>query len=248
MTTDDNSEIAIDSPNDEARYRKMRERHPSRVGVGRAGSRPRTSTLLQFRLDHGEARDAVSTHVPDQLAEQLGLVSIQSKASSKTEFLANPNLGRDITDETAATLRDQCVEGPDVQIVVSDGLSSTAVESNLPDLLPSLFDGLDARDLNVGTPVFVEYGRVNVMDAIGEELDADCCVNLIGERPGLATNESLSAYFIYGPLRGSSTSKKSVISNIHRNGIPPVEAGAEIATVLAEIYENKQSGIDLGDR
>ena len=119
------------------------------------------------------------------------------------------------------------------------------MEANVPDLLRSLQDGLEERGLEVGTPVFVEFGRVDVMDAIGEELGAECCVNLIGERPGLRSAKSLSAYMVYDPKRGAPTAKKSVISNIHEGGIPPIEAGAEIADLLSEIVEKQASGLDL---
>jgi ethanolamine ammonia-lyase small subunit len=251
MTTNDNTGDAagnVDRPTDGQLLERLAERHPSRVGVGRAGPRPRTQTLLDFRADHGEARDAVTTHVDDDVVNRLGLVAVRSQAKSKEEFLADPEKGRDVPDEAVERLRELCPVGVDVQIVVSDGLSSTAVEANVPELLPALVDGLDACGLDVGTPVFVEYGRVDVMDAVGETLDAECCVNLIGERPGLATNESLSAYFVYGPERGKSTAKKSVISNIHRDGLPPVEAGAEVAAVLEEIHEAERSGVDRGER
>ncbi|WP_336336687.1 ethanolamine ammonia-lyase subunit EutC [Haloarcula brevis] len=253
MTTNDNAPSddaagGVDRPTNESKLERLAESHPSRVGVGRAGPRPRTQTLLEFRADHGEARDAVTTHVDDDVLAGLDLVAVRSRATSKEEFLADPDKGRDLPEEAASRLREACAPAPDVQIVVSDGLSSTAVEANVPELLPALLDGLDARGLDVGTPVFVEYGRVDVMDAVGEVLDAECCVNLIGERPGLATNESLSAYFVYGPERGKSTAKKSVISNIHRNGLPPVEAGAEVAAVLDEIHEAERSGIDRGER
>ncbi|QCS42726.1 ethanolamine ammonia-lyase subunit EutC [Natrinema versiforme] len=247
MTPNHDRTSGVEGPEDEPRLERIRDAHPSRVGVGRTGSRPRTETLLRFRLDHAKARDAVTTHVPNDLVADLDLVSVRSRAESKTEFLADPSQGRNISEETAERIRADCTMDPEIQIVVSDGLSSTAVETNVPELLPVLRDGLADRGLDVGTPIFVEYGRVDVMDAIGAELGADCCVNLVGERPGLATNESLSAYFVADPERGGATSEKSVISNIHRNGIPPVEAGAEIAAVLEELCEAERGGSERGD-
>ncbi|MEM4781519.1 MAG: ethanolamine ammonia-lyase subunit EutC [Halalkalicoccus sp.] len=234
------------SRDEESPTDRMREpKTAARIGVGRAGHRPRTETLLDFRADHGLARDAVLTHVDEALIDAQEFVAISTRVADKEEYLARPDRAREISAETTAVLRDECKRNPDVQLIVSDGLSSTAIETNVPELLPTLLDGLEGRGLDVGTPVFVEYGRVDVMDAIGEDLDADCCVHLIGERPGLATAESLSAYFVYGPKRGTPTSKKSVISNIHSNGLPPVEAGAQIADLVAEMREKRASGIEL---
>lgn len=235
----------VAGPEDESELERIVSRNPSRLGVGRAGPRPRTETMLTFQADHGRARDAVLTTVDDALIEDLGLVKIRTLVGDKDQYLARPDLGAEISEETAEYLRTHCQQHPHIQVIISDGLSSTAVEANVPDLLPALLDELDERGLSVGTPVFVEFGRVDVMDAIGEELDADCCVNLIGERPGLRTAESLSAYMVYGPERGAPTAKKSVISNIHSGGLPPVEAGAKIADMLAEIVEREASGLDL---
>ena len=234
------------SPDDhDAVLQRIADRNPSRLGVGRAGSRPKTRTLLKFRSDHGVARDAVQSHVSDELVESMGLFPIRTLVEDKDDYLARPDKGREISDETAALLRTECKQAPQVQVIVADGLSSTAIERNIPDLLPILTDGLDQRGLDVGTPIFVRYGRVDVMDAIGEELDAECCLILIGERPGLATAESLSAYMVYGPKRGTPTAKKTVISNIHAGGLPPVEAGAEIADLIAKMCAKQASGLDL---
>ncbi|MFC4357228.1 ethanolamine ammonia-lyase subunit EutC [Halobium salinum] len=240
---------AGDSP-DENGLERIVSRNPSRLGVGRAGPRPRTETMLTFQADHGRARDAVLTTVSDAFVEDLDLVKVRTLVEDKDQYLARPDLGAEIPEETVEYLHTQCQQHPDVQVIITDGLSSTAIEANIPDLLPALIDELDERGLSVGTPVFVEFGRVDVMDAIGEELDAECCVNLIGERPGLRTAESLSAYMVYGPKRGAPTAKKSVISNIHAGGLPPVEAGAKIADMLAAMVEQEASGLDLseGDR
>ncbi|MCL7416819.1 MAG: ethanolamine ammonia-lyase subunit EutC [Halalkalicoccus sp.] len=243
--SDDHEENRIDGPHDPDLLERITDRNPSRLGVGRAGSRPRTDTLLDFRADHGVARDAVLTHVDPAFAAEHDMVAISTLVEGKEDFLANPDRGREISEETAARLHEECETGPQVQLIVADGLSSTAVERNVPELLPVLLEGLADRDLRVGTPVFVEYGRVDAMDAIGEELDADCCVILIGERPGLASAESLSAYLVYGPERGGPTAGKSVVSNIHRGGLPPVEAGAQLVDLIAEMCERERSGIAL---
>ena len=224
---------------------RIAARNPTRLGVGRAGPRPRTDDLLTFRADHAVARDAVQSRVDPTLLEELDLLSLQSEVSDGDQYRARPDLGRDLADESLERLQSECRRAPQVQLVVSDGLSSTAVEANVPDLLPMLRDGLERRDIEVGTDVFVEYGRVDVMDAIGEELEAESALILIGERPGLATAESLSAYFVYGPERGTPTARKSVVSNIHDGGVPPVEAGAQLVDLLEEMLEKEASGLDL---
>jgi ethanolamine ammonia-lyase small subunit len=242
--TGSDGDVDADAERDD-RLRRIVERNPTRLGVGRAGSRPTTDALLAFRADHGVARDAVHSRVSDDLLTELDLLRLRTRVADGDQYLARPDLGRQLDDESRERLAADCDQAPEVQLIVSDGLSSTAVEANVPELLPVLRDGLADRDIAVGTPVFVEFGRVDVMDAIGEELDADCCVILIGERPGLRTAESLSAYLVYDPERGSPTAKKSVISNIHDDGLPPVEAGAELVDLVAEMLAAEASGIDL---
>ncbi|MDG5757766.1 ethanolamine ammonia-lyase subunit EutC [Natronococcus sp. A-GB1] len=245
-TVENGSEVGIDTDAESnERLRRIVERNPTRLGVGRAGPRPTTEALLEFRADHGVARDAVHSRVSDDLLEEFGLVRLRTRVADTDQYLARPDLGRELDAESLERLERDCDPGPEVQIVVSDGLSSSAVEANVPQLLPALLDGLEARGVSVGTPVFVEFGRVDVMDAVGEELEADCCVNLIGERPGLRTAESLSAYLVYGPERGSATAKKSVVSNIHDGGLPPVEAGAELVDLIGEMLDAEASGVDL---
>ncbi|ELY59876.1 ethanolamine ammonia-lyase small subunit [Natronococcus amylolyticus DSM 10524] len=230
---------------DEDALRRIADRNPTRLGVGRSGPRPTTEALLEFRADHGVARDAVHSRVSDDLLKEFGLVRLRTRVADTDQYLARPDLGRELDADSLERLERDCEPAPEVQLVVSDGLSSSAVEANVPQLLPALLDGLEARGISVGTPVFVESGRVDVMDAVGEELEADCCVNLIGERPGLRTAESLSAYLVYGPERGSATAKKSVVSNIHDGGLPPVEAGAELVDLIAEMLDAEASGVDL---
>ncbi|MFC6768214.1 ethanolamine ammonia-lyase subunit EutC [Natrinema soli] len=232
-------------PEDETALERIASASPSRLGLGRSGTRPRTASVLSFRADHAQARDAVLTRVSEETIENAGLLKVTSQVSDQDEYLARPDRGRQISEETAEQIRDACTHAPDVQIIVCDGLSSTAVEANIADLLPMLTDGLEERGFTVGTPLFVEFGRVDIMDAIGEELEADIVVNLIGERPGLNTAKSLSAYLVYDPERGKPTATKSVISNIHPDGLPAIEAGAQIVDLVATIHDQQGSGIEL---
>ncbi len=83
------------------------------------------------------------------------------------------------------------------------------------------------------------------MDRISEALNAKVTIILIGERPGLATGESMSAYLAYESSGKKPESQRTVVSNIHKNGIPPVEAGAQIISIVETMMRAKTSGINL---
>ena len=92
---------------------------------------------------------------------------------------------------------------------------------------------------------FVRYCRVGAGDHIGELTDCELLCILVGERPGLVSSESMSAYITYKPRLGVPESRRTVVSNIHRQGIPAVEAGAHIASLMEKMLRQKTSGIDL---
>lgn len=235
----------LKSPEDHDALLRMKGRTPARIGVGRAGPRLNTKTLLTLRADHAAARDAVFLDVDEALMESLGLFCISTKCTDKNEFVTRPDLGRDFSEETLAGLRTRCRQNPQVQIIVSDGLSSTAVNSNVADLFPVLMDGLKAKGISVGTPFFVRNGRVAAQDRIAETLGAEVVCTLIGERPGLATAESMSAYISYRARVGMPEARRTVVSNIHKDGIPAVEAGAYIVDLIEKVLQAQASGVDL---
>lgn len=240
-------QLLVPNPKNREFYMKMKEATPARIGVWRCGTRPLTETLLRFRADHAIAQDAVMGEVASDFAERYGMVFTKTRCRDKDEFLTRPDLGRRLDDESLETIRKKCEKGAQVQIIVADGLSSKAVEANIPDLLPALRQGLERLGIKkLGTPIFVKYGRVAIMDVIGEELRPECAVVLIGERPGLGTAESLSAYMGYNPRIGMLESERMVVSNIHRKGgVPPAEAGAHLATLIKKILDAKASGVNL---
>lgn len=218
---------------------------PARVGIGRTGTRPLTSTMLQLRLDHAAAVDAVYSEVSPQLLRDFGFHSLDTISTNKENYLKRPDRGRRLTDEGAAWLVAHCVHSPDVQIVVSDGLSAAAIEANLADVYPALLDSLHLVGLKPGTTFFVKNGRVACMDQIGEILRPKALVMLIGERPGLVSARSMSAYMCYQPRYGVVESDRNVISNIHIGGTPPTEAGAHIGTMLKAMIDQGRSGTQL---
>ncbi|WP_242985432.1 ethanolamine ammonia-lyase subunit EutC [Vallitalea okinawensis] len=235
----------VPNPENEDAYMKLKERTPARVGIWRAGPRYRTETLLRFRADHAVAQDAVFNNVSDEFIKDIGEFSVNTVCKDKDEYLTRPDLGRKFDEEAIKTLKEKCKAKPRVQIYVSDGLSSTAVETNAKDAIMAIQQGLRAYNIEMGTPFFVKYGRVPAMDAVSEVLDAEVTVVLIGERPGLATGESMSCYMAYKATVGMPESNRTVISNIHKGGTPAAEAGAHIADIIKKMLDNKASGLDL---
>lgn len=236
--------LLVENPTDREGYLKMKKHTPARIGIGRTGARYKTETMLRFRADHASAQDSVFTDVNEDILKEMNLITLQTNCSSKDEFITRPDLGRQLSKEELAKLS-SFKKKPQVQIYVSDGLSSKAIEANVKDILPALIQGLEGYGITVGTPFFVKLGRVGAMDVISEEIGSDVTCVLIGERPGLVTAESMSAYIAYKGTVGMPESRRTVVSNIHKGGTPSVEAGAYIADIIKLMLEKKASGLDL---
>ncbi|QOT00176.1 ethanolamine ammonia-lyase subunit EutC [Brevibacterium sp. JNUCC-42] len=238
-------QLLIPDPEDREGYLKMKERTPARLGIWRAGPRYKTSTSLRFRADHAAAQDAVFSYVPEEFVKELNLVAIETLCKDKDEYITRPDLGRQLSQETIQYVKQNTTHGAKVQLVVGDGLSSAAIEANLRDILPSIAQGLKMYGMEIGNILFVKHCRVPSMDVIGDVTGADVVCLLVGERPGLVTAESMSAYVAYKPTVGMPEAKRTVISNIHQGGTPSVEAGAHIAELIKIMIDKKASGIDL---
>jgi len=217
----------------------------ARICVGRAGPRPRTIPLLRFLADHARSKDTVTKEVSPEWLKAHDLPEVQSQITSKDEYLTRPDLGRKLSAEARQLIKDKGIQSPAVQVVISDGLSTDAVTANYEELLPPLLKGLENAGLKVGTTFFLRYGRVKAQDEIGELLNADANILLIGERPGLGQSESLSCYAIYRPNSETVESDRTVISNIHQGGTPPVEAAAVIVDLVKAMLQQKASGTNL---
>lgn len=235
----------LENPENGEKYRKMKEKTPARLGSGRAGPRYKTLTALRFRADHAAAQDAVFSQVPEDFAEKNGMVEVQTRCQSKEEYLTRPDYGRCFDEENQRKIRAAIPGSPSVQIVVGDGLSSAAITANAMDCLQSLREGLKLKGIDAGTPIFVRYCRVGAGDAIGDVTGCEVVCMLVGERPGLVTDKSMSAYITYRPRTGVSESSRTVVSNIHAQGTPAVEAGAHIAGLIETILSRKVSGVGL---
>ena len=235
----------VEQPENAEQYRRMKEKTPARLGCGRAGPRYKTLTMLRFRADHAAAQDAVFSQVPEDYAEKNGMTAVQTLCQSKDEYLTRPDHGRRFDEENQKRIRAAVRGTPRVQIVVGDGLSSAAILANAMDCLGAVQDGLSARGIETGQPLFVRYCRVGAGDAVGDVTGCGLVCVLVGERPGLVTDKSMSAYITYRPRTGVLESARTVVSNIHAQGTPAVEAGAYIAELIETILKKKVSGVGL---
>ncbi len=244
-TFDIKKQYLVENPKHKEEFYELKQFAPARLGIGRAGARYKTLPMLEFRAAHSAAQDAVFSAVDLEFVEKMKLFVVRSKCNSKDEYLTRPDLGRQLSPEGAQMVKEKCKKNPTVEVFVSDGLSSAAVTENIADLLPALLQGLQSYGIDVGTPFFVEYGRVALEDEVTELTGATVTCDLIGERPGLITAGSMSAYITYKGTVGMPEARRTVISNIHKDGTPPVEAGAHIAEVIKIMLEKKASGTDL---
>jgi ethanolamine ammonia-lyase small subunit len=243
------------SPGDDIRklgtrglYERLRELTPARLLVGRSGEAYTTATQLQLRADHASARDAVwrELQFPHDLgqsfAEQWKLFEVCTRARSKSEYLLQPNLGRELGEPALAEIAGRCAAETDLQIVIGDGLSAGAVAAQVPAVLPLLAAETEQRGWRLGQPFVVRHCRVGVINAIGELLRPRVVVLLIGERPGMSSTESLSAYMAYQPRRGHTDADRNLISNIHARGSRAEEAATRIGRLADELMLARRSG------
>ncbi|HIF6298363.1 TPA: ethanolamine ammonia-lyase subunit EutC [Klebsiella michiganensis] len=238
--------IGVKQPHRAEVLAELKRSTAARVCTGRAGPRPRTLALLRFLADHSRSKDTVLKEVPEEWVKTQGLLEVRSEISDKNLYLTRPDMGRRLSPEAIEALKAQCVANPDVQVVVSDGLSTDAITVNYEEILPPLLSGLKQAGLKVGTPFFVRYGRVKIEDQIGEILGAKVVILLVGERPGLGQSESLSCYAVYSPRVATTVeADRTCISNIHQGGTPPVEAAAVIVDLAKRMLEQKASGINM---
>ena len=248
MAPDANSFLARDFP--EA-LRKIRERTPARILAGRAGAAYRTETQLELREAHAAARDAVRVELDLQCAfgaeflREWDLFEVSTEAGSKEEFLLHPDRGRHFHEASRQELLRRCPRDRDIQIAIGDGLSVTAISAQVPFLLPLLWDGARARGWTTGRPFVIRHSRVGILNEIGEWLGPKVAVLLIGERPGLATAESLSAYMAYRPSRTHTDANRNLISNIHTRGIRPQAAAERILNLAAQMMKLQTSGFAI---
>jgi len=227
---------------------------PARIFVERSGLAYRTQTWLGLRQDHALAVDAVHAEFDlerdfsPEFAAKENLFSVQTQASSKQEYLLRPDLGRQLCEQARHELTTRCPVNSDLQVVIGDGLSAAAVIAQVPCLLPRLKQLGAERAWRLGQPFVVRYCRVGIMNEIGELLTPRVIVLLIGERPGLATANSLSAYMACQPRRGHTDAQRNLISNIHERGVGCEVAAERIMRLADAMRSAGTSGITIKEQ
>jgi ethanolamine ammonia-lyase small subunit len=231
--------------------KKVRAQTPARLLNGRSGAAYRTSTHLELREAHAAARDAVRaelnflTDFGEAFVRQWDLFEVSSQAGSKDEYLIRPELGRHLNDASRAEVNRRCHTERDLQIVIGDGLSLTAVAVQVPRLLPLLCEGARNRGWSVGPIPVIRHCRVGILNEIGELQRPNVAILLIGERPGLATAESLSAYMTHRPKASDTDANRNLISNIHARGVSTERAAGRILNMAARMMKTRCSGYQL---
>lgn len=238
--------IGVENPADPEGLRNLCAATSARLGVGRAGPRPRTASLLLFQADHGVTQDAIYGEVAEEVRDRFDLFTVATRVADRAEYLLRPDLGRLLSDDAKSTIAERCTKGPDVQIVVGDGLSAAAIDNNLPDIYPVIEQGLRSAGLSLGTPFFVENCRVGIMNDINAIIGAKVILLLIGERPGLGIADAMSAYMGYDPQPGKSDADRDLICMITTHGgTNPLEAGAYVVEFVQRMLRYSASGVKL---
>ena len=235
----------VKNPADGAAFSRLKAKTSARLGLGRAGTRYETFSYLRFRADHAAAQDSVFSLVPEAFYRDHDLPMVQTMCRDKDEYLTRPDLGRRFDEKNQAIIQKVCGQNPKALLVIGDGLSSDAITANALDCAAAIRQGLKTHGIELGKTLFIQFARVGASDHIGEITGAELVCMLVGERPGLTTSESMSAYITYRPRPGIAESKRTVVSNIHRHGTNALEAGAHIADLMARMLEQKASGVDL---
>ncbi|MFC6841643.1 ethanolamine ammonia-lyase subunit EutC [Xanthomonas theicola] len=235
----------------------LRRLTPARIALGRTGTSLPTAAQLDFQFAHAQARDAVHLRFdPAPLAAALHArgrdhLTLRSAAADRHIYLQRPDLGRRLSEDATGELPGHVAmrrRGCDLALVVADGLSALAVHRHAAPMLERI-DALAAAEGWTLAPVaLVEQGRVAIGDAIGELLRARMSVVLIGERPGLSSQDSLGLYFTYAPRVGLSDACRNCISNVREAGLSYAQAAHKLAWLMREACRRQLSGVQLKDQ
>jgi len=232
---------------------------PARLGIGRSGGSLTTRELLDFDLAHARARDAVhQMWTPEHFESEMKsaadprlqnwpVVRLKSAAADRATYLKRPDFGRRLAGKSIRTL-ETLAKGADLAVILSDGLSAQAASNQALPVLVRLIPAILERDWTLAPILAIPFGRVGISDQVGSVLQCRASVILLGERPGLATPESLGAYVTFEPRTGRTDADRNCVSNIHADGLRPSEAADSILTLLDAAFRHRQGGVSLSMR
>ena len=182
-------------------------------------------------------------------------VYLHTDATDRDEYLSHPSYGERLSAKSATVLFSLYpVHRPQVQIVISDGLNANAVNENLKQVIVPLRQKLATTGFPVGdADIVIKNGRVRAGYHVGQILNCDIIVHLIGERPGTGIDQ-MSAYLTYGKDRAGGSrwsvdmdhSTTTAICGVNRRGKPPEAAVDQITKSVAAMFQEHCSGIELG--
>ncbi len=233
----------------------LRRYTAARIALGRTGGSQRTGSVLDFRLSHARARDAVMAAFDTEgiagRFEAVGLAThrIATAVADKKTYLVRPDLGRRLHDASRAQLAPfaQTWGQRDLVIIVSDGLAAQAAERHAVETVVFLAEHLTAAGWTLYPILLAPFGRVKLQDEVGELLGARHALMLLGERPGLGTPDSLGAYLTHHPRASCTDADRNCVSNIRPEGLPPALAARKLAHLLMESARLGVSGVALKD-
>ncbi len=232
-------------------WEKLKDFTDARIALGRTGGSLKTQELLAFRKDHALAKDAVWTPLDFTLLENelenmnLDFLRLGSEASDRETYIRRPDLGRKLSQESIAIIKNSNPSPADISILIADGLSANAISTHAIFFLEEFLPLVDRFSL---APIcLINQGRVAISDQIGELFSSKISIILIGERPGLSSPYSMGIYLTYNPKAGNTDEKRNCISNIRVGGLPYAYAAGKLAFLTSEALRLKLSGIDLKD-
>jgi len=232
-------------------WASLRSFTAARIAIGRTGNSIPLRQVLEFKLAHAHARDAVYSKLDidalrDSLAQfNLPVHHLHSRATHREKYLTRPDYGRRLDEPSAEQLQNQLPAT--IALVITDGLSATAINQYAVGLLQLLIPKLIVANIGTLNITIVEQGRVAIADEIGQAFTAMLSVILIGERPGLTAPDSMSAYLTYKPKVGLTDEVRNCISNIRPEGLDIPAAADKLFYLIAESLRRKLSGVELKD-
>lgn len=230
----------------------LRHLTAARIGLPRTGASLTTGPLLDFKLAHAKARDAVLEPLDEAalVAKLAGLsdpvLAVESAARERRRHLMRPDLGRRLAEQSTVILAPHA-GSHDVVFVVADGLSAGAVQSHARPVLSDTIATLRAEGWRIAPLVVVRHGRVAIGDAVAIALRSSCVAIMIGERPGLSAPYSMGVYLTWQPHTQTSDADRNCISNIRPEGISYADAAFKIAYMLRAMRSRRLSGVALKD-